>query len=213
MTREEAIEHGKEQLEIFGGEHRKFIELAIEALYKVEEQTHYIFQLEAERDMFRDMVSEEPCEDAISRKEAKTLVSKLDSYNSTYKPFGDTERNIETVSKDDVLFGLDVLTSVQPKMPEYEDAISRKAVVDIFKLPSVQPKSRWIPCSEQPPEESGDYLLYRPHFWGANIGQITVCYFNGKEWSDNYKNDAERFLPIIYGMAWMPLPEAYKGEE
>ena len=32
MTRAEAIEHGKEQLEIFGGEHRKFIELAIKAL-------------------------------------------------------------------------------------------------------------------------------------------------------------------------------------
>lgn len=32
MTREEAINHGKEQLEIFGGEHKKFIEMAIEAL-------------------------------------------------------------------------------------------------------------------------------------------------------------------------------------
>ena len=32
MTREEAIEHGKEQLEIFGGEHREFIEMAIKAL-------------------------------------------------------------------------------------------------------------------------------------------------------------------------------------
>lgn len=32
MTREQAIQHGKEQLEIFGGEHREFIKLAIEAL-------------------------------------------------------------------------------------------------------------------------------------------------------------------------------------
>ena len=32
MTREEAIAHGKEQLEIFGGTHREFIEMAIEAL-------------------------------------------------------------------------------------------------------------------------------------------------------------------------------------
>lgn len=32
MTREEAINHGKEQLKIFGGEHKKFIEMAIEAL-------------------------------------------------------------------------------------------------------------------------------------------------------------------------------------
>jgi hypothetical protein len=32
MTREQAIEHGKSQLEIFGGEHREFIKLAIKAL-------------------------------------------------------------------------------------------------------------------------------------------------------------------------------------
>ena len=38
MTNEEAINHGKEQLEIFGGEHKEFIELAIKAL----EQTRWI---------------------------------------------------------------------------------------------------------------------------------------------------------------------------
>lgn len=43
MTREEAIAHGKEQLEVFGGEHAEFIKLAIKAL------------------------EQEPCEDAISR--------------------------------------------------------------------------------------------------------------------------------------------------
>ena len=32
MTREEAIKHGKEQLEVFGGEHREFIDMAIKAL-------------------------------------------------------------------------------------------------------------------------------------------------------------------------------------
>ena len=43
MTNEQAIAHGMEQLEIFGGEHREFIKLAIKAL------------------------EQEPCEDAISR--------------------------------------------------------------------------------------------------------------------------------------------------
>lgn len=32
MKIEEAIKHGEEQLEIFGGEHREFIELAIKSL-------------------------------------------------------------------------------------------------------------------------------------------------------------------------------------
>ena len=34
MTREQAIEHGKSQLEVFGGEHREFIKLAIETMRK-----------------------------------------------------------------------------------------------------------------------------------------------------------------------------------
>ena len=34
MTIEEAIEHGKEQLEIFGGEHKEFIKTAIETMRK-----------------------------------------------------------------------------------------------------------------------------------------------------------------------------------
>ena len=39
MTREEAIAHGKEQLEVFGGEHAEFIKLAIKALDKERVQT------------------------------------------------------------------------------------------------------------------------------------------------------------------------------
>ena len=37
MTNIEAIEYGKEQLEIFGGQHAEFIRMAIEALYTQEE--------------------------------------------------------------------------------------------------------------------------------------------------------------------------------
>ena len=47
MTRKEAIAHGKEQLEVFGGEHAEFIKLAIKALEK------------------------EPCEDCVSREAVK----------------------------------------------------------------------------------------------------------------------------------------------
>ena len=44
MTREEAIEHAKEQLEIFGGEHREFIELAIKALEQEPKTGRWIAQ-------------------------------------------------------------------------------------------------------------------------------------------------------------------------
>lgn len=37
MTIDEAIKHGKEQLEVFGGEHKEFIKLAIKALEQSQE--------------------------------------------------------------------------------------------------------------------------------------------------------------------------------
>jgi len=42
MTKEEAIKHGEEQLDIFGGTHKEFIELAIEALNQQKEGHWYI---------------------------------------------------------------------------------------------------------------------------------------------------------------------------
>ena len=37
MSIKEAIKHGKEQLEIFGGEHKEFIECAIDAMEKYQQ--------------------------------------------------------------------------------------------------------------------------------------------------------------------------------
>lgn len=74
-------------------------------------------------------------------------------------------------------------------------------------------KEKWIPCNTQEPDGIGCYLLYRPHFWRGNNGQITVCYWNGHRWSDNYTDDESRALPEVRGMAWMPLPDPWRGEE
>ena len=74
-------------------------------------------------------------------------------------------------------------------------------VVDMLeKLPSAEPKQRWIPCSERLPEEMGTYMTtidYGKH--GLAVGQR---YYYGKYlgWGD------ERVI------AWMPLPEPYKAE-
>ena len=42
MTKKEAIAHGKEQLDVFGGEHAEFIKLAIKALEKEPRKGHWI---------------------------------------------------------------------------------------------------------------------------------------------------------------------------
>ena len=51
MTPQEAIKHGKEQLDIFGGEHQEFIEMAIKAL------------------------EQQPCEDCVSRQAVKEMLT------------------------------------------------------------------------------------------------------------------------------------------
>ena len=63
MTREEAIEYGKEQLEIFGEgcQHHEFIKMAISALEQNEKAAEW-YKLFVEK-----LDEQEPCNDAISR--------------------------------------------------------------------------------------------------------------------------------------------------
>ena len=109
------------------------------------------------------------------------------------------------------------------------DCISRQAVLEliadydlsmgqvvksIYALPSVTPqKPRWIPVSERSPEaEYGESDSVLVCF--ENETQ-DVLYFNGSNWcyptgetyvSVNHKNDWHNKV-----IAWMPLPESYRG--
>ena len=76
----------------------------------------------------------------------------------------------------------------------------------IDNLPSA--KQGWIPCSERLPEYDGDAYLVTDYCEQINRKRIHVsyCYINKEGfWSD---------VPWGYKViAWMPLPEPYKGEE
>lgn len=81
----------------------------------------------------------------------------------------------------------------------YNDGIDF-AVSRLSVLPSAQlDKLRWIPCSERLPEKNCRCLTTNTA-WGAFEVDFNV-WING-EWL--YPNEK----PI----AWMPLPEGYKGE-
>ena len=80
----------------------------------------------------------------------------------------------------------------------------------IKRLPSAQPQ--WIPCSERLPEDS-DYrdLWETPDgavLWCKATGEIGIGWYyeSTKNWCDLWDNGVKDVI------AWMPLPDPYKGE-
>lgn len=65
----------------------------------------------------------------------------------------------------------------------------------------------WIPCSERLPSESGDYLCTIPLDADETYTEVLMFhkgrfYEDDDEWGATYHDDV---------LAWMPLPEPYKG--
>ena len=79
-----------------------------------------------------------------------------------------------------------------------------RALKAISALPSAQPEQQWIPCSERLPEKSGEYLVSGK--WGDDKVSVGHCEYLVE---DGYFSTAWNFDVL----AWMPLPEPWKGEQ
>lgn len=80
-------------------------------------------------------------------------------------------------------------------------ACVRRASWVIENVPSADSSQDWIPCSEQLPKNNKDVLIT------CECGDVEVGWYDG-EWNGEgcvYDDD-----DII---AWMPLPEPWKGEQ
>lgn len=118
------------------------------------------------------------------------------------------------------------------KSPWYNKVpnIIRNEAVDIVEkfcikdLPSAQ---QWIPCSERLPEAEDcpmDCLVTRKSKYIGNYTDMAVCEKNGmwthEDWDAIVLGDVKdgKSTGLISTLdddiiAWMPLPEPYKGEE
>lgn len=82
-----------------------------------------------------------------------------------------------------------------PHISEEDRALVKKAVAE--------PKAKWIPCSERLPSESGWYLIT---VQGCEKVADMEWYYG--EWDAWNGVSSEQQV-----LAWMPLPEPYKGGE
>lgn len=97
--------------------------------------------------------------------------------------------------------------------------VSAEAVFDeILNAPTIEIKrTEWIPCSERSPEE-GERVLCT-HLGGLNPNRQVIehIYQNGKfvlGWDMDMNPASSTFGRRYMGkvIAWMPLPEPWKGE-
>lgn len=81
-----------------------------------------------------------------------------------------------------------------------EYGISPARMFEIIK--SQPPADQWIPCSEGLPDDDGFYLATVLNGLGYTTTQKLL--FNGKGWCTDMPWEI---------LAWMPVPEPYKGVE
>lgn len=75
-------------------------------------------------------------------------------------------------------------------------------------------QTSWISVAERLPNCNGCYLVWRPHFFGGEIGMPSICYFDGSNtWHDSYGVDFTRTLHPEDVTYWMPLPEPPKADK
>ena len=91
--------------------------------------------------------------------------------------------------------------SEHPMMPVVFRPLIQKVIETISELEE-NPEPHWIPVTERLPEEDGSYLVSGK--WGSGKESVGDCEFSVE---DGYFQTAWNFDVL----AWMPLPEPFKG--
>lgn len=192
MTLDEAINHAEEVAE----ENRNVDEEELGLIYCddtecIENHKKRCFKCADEHEQlaewlrdYKRLLEQQPCEDCVSRAEAMTEIQMNARRYTMAKEFG----GMGEVEWSDYL-------------------ISIKDALDILRnLPSVAPKTNWIPVSERLPDDEQMVLVC------SNTGNIEVsCGSRSTEIKDKFiwYTSGWKFGEVA---AWMPLPEPYQEE-
>ena len=85
------------------------------------------------------------------------------------------------------------------------------AIATLVNLPSAQP--HWIPCGDRLPKKDGLYLCwYEYYHWNKEkiLPEYGIGYYDSdfNFWGGEVTNGKDAKV-----LAWMPLPDPYKGEQ
>ena len=73
-------------------------------------------------------------------------------------------------------------------------------VIEMIKdAPTIEPETKWIPCSERLPEDSSPVLI-------THRGGVPYGWYNGRYFERGANTNHRKLQTVI---AWMPLPEPY----
>lgn len=99
------------------------------------------------------------------------------------------------------------------EVARYGATFRQHEIIDIIEgMPSAQPEPQWIPVSERLPENGKQVLVY-----ARSVHYALAKYDEMREADGTYKKqwvtfDAWKpFYAIKEVIAWMPLPEPYRG--
>ena len=71
---------------------------------------------------------------------------------------------------------------------------------------NAQSEPRWIPCESEPPNKYGNYLIT------TEEGEVDIGTYSPDRPGAWSACDAKGFHWVSDVVAWMPLPESYRGE-
>ena len=81
------------------------------------------------------------------------------------------------------------------------EAIDNAETAGDFVENIIDRPQKWIPCSERLPEKNGEYLITLGFVWGR---EIEIGFYEDGEWLNDNRH---------VNIAWMPLPEPWKGAD
>ena len=155
--------------------------------------------------MNNDLISRQAAIDALDM-----AIERYDEMAEEYRKKADIERNDYMDMRDDA-YEARQLAQWLNELKYLREKIEQLAI---------KPEQRWIPCSERLPERGIDVLVTRDYDGRADFNKscryVEVASRHGEDddvvwisYSDEYKMSPKNHKVI----AWMPLPEPWRGEQ